>query len=80
MSTQEKNHITVLTRHVAQSLLPDQVCRALQHFHSAMRVQDPENPNLWTTQIDGWTLWAVLDEGAGPNGEDVATILFPEDY
>jgi len=56
------------------------VSRAVDKLHEAMTTPDPENPNLWAIYLDDHTLWGILDEGAGPAGQDAFTILFPEDY
>ena len=72
--------ITVATRTVADTLSPEEIARAFLELRQKMRVQDPLNPNLWIVTISGKKLWGILDERAGPEGEDVLTLLFPEDY
>jgi hypothetical protein len=70
----------VATAHVAAELSEQQISRAYNELREKMKTPDPENPNLWTVIIDGRTVWGILDEGAGPSGEDLFTMLFPEDY
>lgn len=75
-----KAMIWVLSRNVHTQLTPDEIHLAYEQFREKMKTPDPENPNLWTLHIGSHKLWGILDEGAGPNGEEVFTILFPEDY
>ena len=76
----KKGLLTVATRNVADTLSPEEVACAFREIQRKMPVQDPNNPNLWTTEISGKTIWGILDERAGPKGENVLTLLFPEDY
>ena len=71
---------TVVTRGVFETLTPEQIHQAFTIFFEKMKVPDPENPNLWTIEIDGHKLWGILDEGAGENGCNLATVLFPTEY
>jgi len=80
MNTTNQSRITVVTRNVANTLTPEQIDAAMTQLHEKMKVQDPANPDLWVVQLDGHKLWGILDHGAGPKGEDVLTLLFPEDY
>ena len=70
----------VATANVTTKLSEQQLDRAYRELREKMKTPDPENPNLWTTTIDGRKVWGILDEGAGPQEEDLFTILFPEDY
>lgn len=76
----QRRLIVVATAHVAAELTEEQLSLAYQELREKMKTPDPENPNLWAVMIDSRKLWGILDEGAGPHGEDVFTILFPEDY
>lgn len=76
---QQKLYI-VATAHVTAELSEQQLSRACHELREKMKTADPKNPNLWTVIIDGRKVWGILDEGAGPQGEDLFTILFPEDY
>ena len=78
-TTKRKLYI-VATAHVAAELSEQQLSRAYSELRENMKTPEPENPNLWTAIIDGRTVWGILDEGAGPSGEDLFTMLFPEDY
>jgi hypothetical protein len=80
MRTTERPLLTVATRHVANSLTPEQLGQVMRELREKMKVQDPDNPDLWTVNVDKFTLWGILDHGAGPEGENVLTVLFPEDY
>ena len=80
MDTTTRNRITVMTRNVADTLSPEQISEAMQLLREKMKIQDPDNPGLWTVTINEHTLWGILDHVAGPEGEDVLTLLFPEDY
>ena len=80
MNTTMKQRITVMTRNVADTLSPEQISTAMKQLREKMKVQDPDNPDLWVVRVNEHTLWGILDHGAGPNGEDVLTLLFPEDY
>ncbi|MBK8945348.1 MAG: hypothetical protein IPM32_08775 [Ignavibacteriae bacterium] len=53
---------------------------ALQKLEVKMQKQDPLNPDLWTVYVNNYKLWGILDHRAGPTGEDLLTVLFPEDY
>jgi hypothetical protein len=81
--TEEQNNgslYIVASRAVAATLQPEEIQEALIQLKEKMKVQDPLNPNLWTVFIGEHRLWGILDHRAGPNGEDLLTILFPEDY
>ena len=78
--TMQQKLLVVATAHVAEELSLEQINLAWQQLREKMKTPDPDNPNLWVVWIDGHKLWGILDEKAGPNGEDVFTILFPEDY
>jgi hypothetical protein len=81
MNARTQSRITVVSRRVATTLSPEQIGEAMTQLHERMKSQDPDNPDLWTVEIDpGYKLWGILDHGAGPDGEDVLTLLFPEDY
>jgi len=80
MQTNTQPMITVVTKNVMTTLTTEQVSRAVDKLHEAMTTPDPDNPNLWAIYLDDHTLWGILDEGAGPAGQDAFTILFPEDY
>jgi len=72
--------LTVCTRAVALTLSPEEIHQAYVDLRRKMRKQDPQNPDLWSTEVRGEKLWGILDRRAGPQGEDVFTILFPSDY
>ena len=72
--------IHVVSRGVQAELKSWKIIYAFQQFKEKMKTPDPKNPNLWTIWIDKRKLWGILDEEAGPKGEDVFTILFPEEY
>jgi len=72
--------IHVMTCGVQAELTPKEIYIAQQQFKEKMKTPDPDNPNLWTVFIGNHKLWGILDEGAGPNGESVFTILFPSEY
>jgi hypothetical protein len=71
---------TVMTANVAETLSLPEVMEAFKELWEKMKTPDPDNPNLWTVEVAGRKLWGILDERAGPNGEDLFTLLFPEDY
>ena len=75
----EKTQI-VVTRGVMDTLNPDELHTAVRQLKQKMKVPDPENPNLWIVQVGPHTLWGILDEHAGANGEDVFTVIFPDEY
>lgn len=75
-----KKRITVATRNVVSTLTEVEIAQAFKQLLEKMKVFDPDNPNLWVVEINNHKLWGILDEGAGPNNEDVLTLLFPEDY
>lgn len=70
----------VATRAVAAKLTPEEMQEALQKLEVKMQKQDPLNPDLWTVYVNNYKLWGILDHRAGPNKEDLLTVLFPEDY
>ena len=75
-----KKLFRVYTATVAEKLTESEIHEAFTQLHEKMKTPDPDNPNLWTVTIDSRKIWGILDEGAGPDGEDLFTILFPEDY
>ena len=79
-NTTKKQLYVVATANVASTLSEQQLRRAYLALREKMKTPDPDNPNLWIVIIDGREIWGILDEGAGPDGEDLFTILFPEDY
>jgi len=70
----------VASRAVAAKLRPEEMQEALRKLEVKMQKQDPLNPDLWTVFVNNYKLWGILDHRAGPKGEDLLTILFPEDY
>lgn len=70
----------VVTRGVCETLSADEINTALNAVREKMEISDPENPNLWTVAIGQHTVWGILDEGAGLNGEPLLTLLFPSEY
>jgi hypothetical protein len=77
---QKRSMITVATAGVIASVTPEELYAITTELFEKMKTPDPDNPNLWSTQRGGHTFWGILDEGAGPNGEDVFTILFASEY
>ena len=71
---------TVLTEKVTQRLTPTQIGEAMKSLHQKLPCMDPKNTGLWVIHVDNHELWAILDVGAGQYGEDVITVIFPEDY
>ena len=65
---------------VKQRLTSTQTNEALVQLDETMKSPDPDNPGLWVVEVDGFELWAIIDPGAGPEGQDVVMVLFPEDY
>lgn len=76
----DQKPVTVVTRSVKETLTQEEIHHAFTMLLEKMKVQDPNNPNLWTIHVNGRKLWGILDEGAGPNGRPVLTLLFPSDY
>ena len=72
--------LMVATRTVVETLAPDEVHNAFQTVREKMKTVDPLNPDLWTVRVAGRELWGILDRRAGPEGEDLLTLLFPEEY
>ena len=72
--------LIVTTRSVSLTLTSDEIQIALNLMKEKMKVFDPLNPNMWTVYIGLHKLWGILDYEAGPEKEDVLTLLFPEDY
>ena len=70
----------VASRAVDATLTPEEMQEALRKLEEKMQKQDPLNPDLWTVYVNNHKLWGILDHKAGPNGEDLLTVLFPEDY
>ena len=70
----------VMTANVSAMLSPEQIQEAFNQLLEKMKVPDPDNPNLWVVVIGKYKLWGILDHGAGPDQEDLLTLLFPEDY
>ena len=71
---------TVVSRGVFDQLTPEEIKQAFDILFEKMKTPDPDNPNLWTVEIAGHMLWGILDEGAGPKGESVISIIFPSEY
>ena len=66
----KKGLLVVATSNVVHELNESQLSQAWQQLREKMKTPDPENPNLWTVIIDDRKIWGILDEGAGPRGED----------
>lgn len=79
-ANQQTPTIHVMTCGVQAELTPEEIAWVHQELMEKMKTPDPDNPNLWTTKIRGQTIWGILDEGAGPNGEDLFSLLFPHEY
>ena len=83
MNILEKNNgslYIVASRAVAMKLMPQEMQEALEKLEVKTQQQDPLNPDLWTVYVNNYNLWGILDHKAGPNREDLLTVLFPEDY
>ena len=80
MQTNTRPMLTVVTQNVMTTLSNEQVARAVNMLHEAMMKPDPDNPNLWVARLDGYIVGGILEEGAGAEGQDAFTVLFPEDY
>ena len=76
----DKNIFRVVSASVAQRLTGEEIHEAFTQLHEKMKTRDPDNPDLWVIEINDRKLWGILDRKAGASGEDVLTILFPEDY
>ena len=76
----EKSMQTVVSRRVFETLTPEQIHQAFTILFEKMKVPDPDNPNLWTVHVGGHRLWGILDEGAGTDGQDLLSLIYPEDY
>jgi len=72
--------LNVITPAVQKALSPEELERSLRALQEKSKTPDPESPNLWTHQTGKHVVWAILDEQAGPEGEDVLTILLPGNY
>ena len=68
--------LTVCTRAVALKLTSQEIGEVFLELRRKMAKQDPDNPDLWSTEIRGQRIWGILDRRAGPRGED----LFTSDY
>ena len=77
---EERRIITVMTRGIQAELTPDEILIVYRELMEKMKTPDPNNPNLWSTKFKDRTIWGVLDEKAGPNGEDVFCIMYPSEY
>lgn len=79
-TVQTRPMLTVVSRSVMDALSPDELHTAVGQLKQKMKTPDPDNPNLWSAEVGPYKLWGILDERAGPNGEDIFTVLFPSDY
>lgn len=70
----------IATRGITETFTREQRQDAFEQLSKAMETPDPENHNLRTITIDGQTVWGILDERVGDNGEDALTMLFPHEY
>ena len=70
----------VVTSGVSEELSALEVCQAISGLLKKMQVPDPDNPNLWSVRVGHRTVWGILDKHAGPDGEDLFTVLFPCEY
>lgn len=77
---QPNDVLTVATCGVVAELSPEDLCTVIHQLAQQMKRPDQENERLWTTQHNGHEIWGILDQQAGPQGEDVFTILFPHEY
>ena len=75
----EPAFMETLTRGV-NALPLDVMQAAIADLQEKRKTPDPENPNLWSTEVRGVRVWCILDEGAGLNGENLYTFLLPGEY
>ena len=75
-----KPMIHVMTRGVQAALTREEILLAHQQLIEKMKTPDPKNPNLWTVEVGHHKLWGIVDEEAGPYGENICTLLFPSEY
>ena len=72
--------LIIITRSVLNTLSSEELEQTIRVLREKSKIEDPDNPNLWIHKTPKYEVWAILNEHAGPNGEDVLTILFPSDY
>jgi len=72
--------LNVITPAVQKALSSEELRATVRALREKSKTPDPDSPNLWTHKTGKHVVWAILDEQAGPEGEDVLTILLPGDY
>ena len=75
---QMRNMLVTVSQSIADRLTLDEVREAFSVLFNKMR-QPSSRQNFWEFKVAEHELWAILDEGSGPQGEDVISLLFPGD-
>ena len=52
----------------------------LKKLEEIMMIEASLSLDLWTVNINNKEVWGLFDTRAGPNGEDLLTIIFSEEF
>lgn len=69
-----------ITRGIKERLTRDEILQAHRQLLQKSTRPDPENPNMWTIEWKGETIWGILTHCAGPNGETIFGMMLSEEY
>jgi len=73
-----RNMLITMSESIEDRLTLDEVREAFCVLFEKMRHPNPKK-NFWEFKVAEHELWAILDEGCGPQGENVLSLLSPGD-
>jgi hypothetical protein len=73
-----RNMLVTVSQSIADRLTLDEIREAFSVLFNKMRQPSPQQ-DFWEFEAAGHELWGILDEGFGPQGEDILSLLFPGD-
>ena len=65
---------------VKTTLSLNEMKETLKKLEEIMKMEASLNLDIWTVFVSNHEVWGVLDRRAGPNGEDLLSIIFLEEF
>ena len=68
------------SRKVKTTLSPKEMKETLKKLEEIMKIETSVNLDIYAVFINNREVWGVLDRRAGPNGVDLLSIIFLEEF
>lgn len=69
-----------LSKKIEATFSKEETKGVIKKMDEIMKLNTPYNFNLWTLNIKDHEVWGLFDSRAGPNGEDLLTIILSEEF